>query len=74
MKIINAVKKYGTRAAIAISGVAITATTAMAEPAFIDLSGFEVDTASVGVLGGIVIAGLGLMWGLRKIVKTLNRT
>jgi hypothetical protein len=70
----NFVKKYVPAIAGVSSSVMLMAGNVMAEPAFIDLSGFEVDTTSVGTVGGIAIAGLGLMWGLRKIVKTINRT
>ena len=67
-------KKIGKGIAAGAAVVAATATNAMAEPAFIDLSSFEVDTATVGTMGGIVLSGLGLMWGLRKLIKTINRS
>ena len=42
--------------------------------AAVDLTGFTVDTASVDTLAGIVLVGLASMWGIRKLVKTINRS
>ncbi len=42
--------------------------------ASVDLTTFAVDTASVDTLGLIVLTGLGIMWGLRKLIKTINRS
>ena len=45
-----------------------------ASHAAVDLTTFAVDTASVDTLGLIVLTGLGIMWGLRKLIKTINRS
>lgn len=49
---------------------------AMATPAFcaVDLTGFTVDSASVETMAGIVLTGLAVIWGIRKLVKTINRS
>jgi len=48
----------------------------LTSPAYaaVDLTGYTVDTATVETLAGIVLAGLGIMWGIRKLVKTINRS
>lgn len=46
---------------------------AMAEPAWITLP-TAVNTDDVGTLGGVILTGLALIWGLRKLVKTINRS
>lgn len=40
----------------------------------LDLSTLTVDTTSVTTLAGIVVAGLAGIWGLRKVVKFINRS
>jgi len=40
----------------------------------IDLSSVEVDTDMVGVLGATVITALAGLWGVRKVVKFINRS
>ena len=42
--------------------------------AAVDLTGFTVDTASVDTLAGIVLVGLAGLWGIRKLVKVINRS
>ena len=66
------IHKRINQAIIAIGAVAVAG--AANATALVDVSSFAVDTASVGTVGGVVVAGLGLMWGLRKLVKTINRT
>ena len=44
---------------------------AMAAP---DLTSFTVDTTSVDTMAGIVLAGLAGLWGIRKLIKTINRS
>lgn len=56
-----------------VTGVGFTllAGAAMAAP---DLTSFTVDTASVDTMAGIVLAGLAGLWGIRKLIKTINRS
>lgn len=40
----------------------------------VDLTGFSVDVTQVEAVTAIVIVGLGVMWGIRKLIKTVNRS
>lgn len=42
--------------------------------AAVDLTGFAVDVTQVEAVTAIVIVGLGVMWGIRKLIKTVNRS
>lgn len=42
--------------------------------AAVDLTGYTVDTTTPETLCGIVLAGLGVMWGIRKLIKLINRS
>lgn len=42
--------------------------------AAVDLTGFSVDVTQVESVVAIVIVGLGVMWGIRKLIKTVNRS
>jgi hypothetical protein len=42
--------------------------------AAVDLTGFDVDVTAVEAVVAIVIVGLGVMWGIRKLIKTVNRS
>jgi len=42
--------------------------------AAVDLTGVTVDTATVENAAEIVIAGLAIMWGIRKLIKLFNRS
>lgn len=42
--------------------------------AAVDLSTYEVDTTTPETLAGIVLVGLGVMWGIRKLIKLINRS
>jgi len=50
----------------------------MAIPAFadsiVDVSTVAVDTTMVGTVGGVIVAALASLWGLRKLIKTVNRS
>lgn len=46
-----------------------------AAPAYaLDLTGIDVDVTSVEAMALIVIGGLATLWGLRKLVKLVNRS
>ena len=49
---------------------------AAATPSFaaVDLTAFAVDVTQVEAVVSIVIVGLGVMWGIRKLIKTVNRS
>jgi len=42
--------------------------------AALDLVGVTVNTADVETIMGIVIVGLAVLWGFRKVIKTTNRS
>lgn len=42
--------------------------------AAVDLTGVTLDTATPEALAATVIGGLAVMWGIRKVVKTINRS
>jgi hypothetical protein len=42
--------------------------------AAVDLTGFTVDVVSVETMAGIVLTGLASLWGIRKLIKTINRS
>jgi len=47
-----------------------------ASPAFaaVDLTGVTLDTATPEALTAIVLVGLGVIWGIRKLIKITNRS
>ena len=53
------------------AGFTLLAGVAMAAP---DLTSFTVDTGSVDTMAGLVLGGLAGLWGIRKLVKTINRS
>ena len=42
--------------------------------AAVDLLGVELDTATPEILAATVLSGLGVIWGIRKLVKLVNRS
>lgn len=48
----------------------------LSTPAFaaVDLTGIAVDVATPEALAAIVLAGLAVIWGIRKLVKLMNRS
>lgn len=42
--------------------------------AAVDLTGVTPDVTSVEALAATVLAGLGVIWGIRKLIKTINRS
>jgi hypothetical protein len=55
----------------AISGVGIFASQAFAA---VDLTGVTLDSATPELLAATVLTGLGVIWGIRKLVKLVNRS
>jgi hypothetical protein len=39
-----------------------------------DLTGFAVSTADVMTVASAVLTGLASIWGVRKVIKTINRS
>lgn len=42
--------------------------------AAVDLTGVTMDTATPEALAAIIIAGLAVIWGIRKLIKITNRS
>jgi hypothetical protein len=42
--------------------------------AAVDLTSVTIDTSTPETLAATILAGLGVMWGIRKLVKTMNRS
>lgn len=40
----------------------------------VDVSAVAVDTTMVGTVGGVVVTALASLWGLRKLIKFINRS
>lgn len=57
--------------ALLLSALCMFVTNAFAA---VDLTGFSVDVTQVEAVVAIVIVGLGVMWGIRKLIKTVNRS
>jgi hypothetical protein len=70
MKIINAVKKHGKKMVIAAGGVVMASNAHAA----VDLTGVTLDTTTPETLAATVLTGLGVIWGIRKLVKLVNRS
>ena len=58
---------------LALLALLVTASSAMAEAGSY-VAGVEVDSDSALALAGIVVAGLATMWGVRKVIKLINRS
>lgn len=65
-------KKFASIAAGA-AGVVAAAVPAMAE-SIIDVSLMTPDVTMVGTLGGAICTGLLGIWGVRKVIKLVNRS
>lgn len=59
--------------ALAVAGT-ITAAAATNASAAVDLAGVTLDTTSPELLAATVLGGLGVIWGIRKLVKLINRS
>ena len=69
-------KKHFRRLAAAGTAVLGSAGAALAEPAtsIIDVSGMTPDITMVGTLGAAICGGLLGIWGVRKVIKLVNRS
>lgn len=52
----------------------VTAMAPIAAHAAVDLTGVTLDTATPQTLAATVLGGLGIIWGIRKLVKLINRS
>ena len=58
---------------IAVAGAFASAFATSANAA-VDLTGVTVDVATVETLTATILVGLGVLWGIRKLIKTINRS
>lgn len=64
--------RFGSAVAGAV-GLVTAAVPAMAE-SIIDVSTMTPDVTMVGILGGAICTGLLGIWGVRKVIKLVNRS
>lgn len=60
------------KVAAPVVGALLLATNASA--ALLTEGDVTLDTADVGLIAVAIVSGLAVMWGLRKVVKTMNRS
>ena len=53
------------------AGVTLMASNAMAA---VDLAGVTIDSTTPETLAATILGGLGVIWGIRKLVKLVNRS
>lgn len=68
MKIFKQAANYG----IGAFGIGLMA--ASNASAAVDLTGVTLDTTSPETLAATVLTGLGVIWGIRKLIKLINRS
>lgn len=61
-------KKY----LLAVVMAFVTATSALAESNWYD--GVTVDTSAVLAIAGIIVVAIGGIWGVKKVIKLMNRS
>lgn len=64
-------KKTKALVVAVVAGSVVVATNAMAA---VDLTGVTLDTTSPETLAATVLTGLGVIWGIRKLIKLINRS
>lgn len=57
-----------------VAGTAAVAGSAGTALAAVDLTSVTVDVTSVETLASTVLVGLGVIWGIRKLIKLINRS
>lgn len=64
-------KTVGKIVGVVVAGSAVAATNAMAA---IDVNTITLDTANPEALAAKILAGLAVLWGIRKLIKLTNRS
>jgi hypothetical protein len=70
MKKMNDIKKYCARVAMGVGAVIIPS----ASYAAVDLTGVTLDHTTPEALAATVLTSLGVLWGIRKLIKLVNRS
>jgi hypothetical protein len=60
--------------ALALAGVVAVASFADTNSTGVDVSKVQLDTSTLLTLAGTIAGGLGVIWGIRKVIKLLNRS
>lgn len=71
------VKTWSRGVVAAVAGLAVSASVALADSTDstgIDLSELEPDYSSLGPIALAIGGGLMAMWGIRKVIKLVNRS
>jgi len=68
------IKGFFKKATVAASGVAVSATSALAEPAGFTVTPPEIDYALLGTMTASILGGLAAVWLIRKAIKLMNRS
>jgi hypothetical protein len=71
-KIIMRKFNFGLKAICATG--AVLAASAVSSFAAVDLTSVTIDTTTPETLAATILAGLGVIWGIRKLVKLTNRS
>lgn len=67
----NCFKRYYPSVCAGVAGAVASVGSAFAA---VDLTNVDLDTTSPETLAATVLAGLGIMWGIRKLIKLINRS
>lgn len=59
---------------IALATCSAVAASAVNSMAAVDLTTVTLDTATPETLAATVLGGLGVIWGIRKLIKLVNRS
>lgn len=75
-RVAGAARSVVASASIAVASSLATASMAMAttSTSVIDVSAMSPDITMVGTLGGAICTGLLGIWGVRKVIKLVNRS
>jgi len=73
--IVHQMKKAGCKIVPAVAAAAALVTVAAGNAsAALVWTGVDLNTADVETAMGLIIGGLAVLWGFRKIIKTMNRS
>ncbi len=67
-------KKYAQKVGGVLAGAATLVASAVPAMAAVDLTGVTIDTTGPEDLTKMIIPALAVIWTIRKIIKTLNRS
>lgn len=62
------------KARLGFYGIMVSLVAAANASAAVDLTAVTLDTTSPETLAATVLTGLGVIWGIRKLIKLINRS